>query len=354
MIDINMFSSADKVAGQGVGAVYDELMALLQKYFPTEFDIKVNKFTKSTLSHYHTIDPNFFVSTWSSKRGRKIGYVHFLPDTLDSSLSLPGVARVSLDKYVIAFYKRMDQLVVVNPNFIPRLAKYGIDPERVTYIPNFVSTATFHPETTERKQELRAKFGLGANDFVVFGAGQVQERKGVDDFIALAKRNPDVQFVWAGGFSFGIITNGYNHLKQEVENPPANLHFTDIIPRDTMIDYYNVADLFLLPSYEELFPMSVLEAFATDTPVMVRKLDLYDKIIEPYAVEAADIDEMEARIREFHKQPQLLERYVQLSKDATAEYSEEHLAHVWEAFYKEQAAIAVANQKKRSTARTKA
>lgn len=340
MIDINMFSSADKVAGQGVGAVYDELMALLKRYVPNDFNIKVNSYTKSTLSHYHTIDPQFFLSTWSNKRGRKIGYVHFLPDTLDSSLSLPGVARVSLDKYVIAFYKRMDQLVVVNPNFIPRLAAYGINPDTVQYIPNFVSTDTFHPENDDKKRELREKLGIKPDDFVVFGAGQVQERKGVDDFIDLAKRNPDVKFVWAGGFSFGLITNGYSHLKQVVANPPANLQFTDIIPRDTMIDYYNVADLFLLPSYEELFPMSVLEAFATHTPVMVRKLQLYDQIIEPYAIEAADIEEMEANIRELSTHPEGLQKYAQLSADATAEYSEEHLAAVWKQFYTEQAAIA--------------
>ena len=346
MIDINMFSSADKVAGQGVGAVYDELMALLKRYTADEFNIKVNSYTKSTLSHYHTIDPQFFLSTWSSKRGRKIGYVHFLPDTLDSSLTLPGVARVSLNKYVIAFYKRMDQLVVVNPNFIPRLAAYGINPNKVRYIPNFVSTATFHPETEARKLELRAKLGIKPDEFVVFGAGQVQERKGVDDFIDLAKRNPDVKFVWAGGFSFGLITNGYNHLKQVVANPPANLQFTDIIPRDTMIDYYNIADLFLLPSYEELFPMSVLEAFATHTPVMVRKLQLYDQIIEPYAIEATDIDDMEANIRQLRANPADLAKYAQLSADATAEYSEEHLAAVWRQFYEEQAELAHQSGKK--------
>ncbi len=160
MISINMFSSADKVAGQGVGSAYLELMGLLRKYFPNEFKIKVNDYGRSNISHYHTIDPQFFLSTWAPKRGRKIGYVHFLPDTLDSSLTLPAVARVSLDKYVISFYKRMDHLVVVNPNFIPRLAAYGIDPDTVTYIPNFVATKTFHPETKERNQQLREDLAL--------------------------------------------------------------------------------------------------------------------------------------------------------------------------------------------------
>ena len=35
-----------------------------------------------------------------------------------------------------------------------------------------------------------------------FGDGQVQERKGVDDFITLAQMNPEIEFIWAGGFSF--------------------------------------------------------------------------------------------------------------------------------------------------------
>lgn len=339
MIDIHMFSSADKVAGQGVGAVYTELLELLKQYLPNEFNISINDYSPSVISHYHTIDPVFFASTYSKKRGRKIGYVHFLPDTLDQSLTLPKPARWTLDKYVVAFYKRMDTLVVVNPNFIPRLAEYGIDPKKVTYIPNFVSRQTFYPETADNKAILRTKYGIQPDDFVVFGAGQVQDRKGVDDFIALAKRNPDMRFIWAGGFSFGMITNGYDHLKSAVANAPENLTFTGIVPREEMVDYYNIADCFLLPSFEELFPMAVLEAFSTETPVMVRALDLYDTIIEPYAMMAPDVQAMNRMLRELRDQPELQQAYTEKSKAAAQEYSQARLARVWARFYREQAAM---------------
>lgn len=341
MIDIHMFSSANKVAGQGVGAVYTELLQLLEKYFPGEFKISINKYSPSLISHYHTIDPAFYASTFSKRRGRKIGYVHFLPDTLDQSLSLPGVARWTLDKYVIAFYKRMDILVVVNPNFIPRLAAYGIDPHKVTYIPNFVSRETFYPETADNKAVLRTKYGVAADDFVVFGAGQVQDRKGVDDFIALAKRNPDMRFIWAGGFSFGMITNGYDHLKSAVANAPENLTFTGIVPREDMVDYYNIADVFLLPSFEELFPMSVLEAFSTETPVMVRDLSLYQDIISPYAMMAKDVNAMNVQLHDLRGDATLQATYQAKSRAAAQTYSEARLARVWERFYREQAALAV-------------
>lgn len=336
---INMFSSADKVAGQGVGAVYTELMSLLSRYYPTEFEIRVNQYSRSEISHYHTIDPQFFASTYSKRRGRKIGYVHFLPTTLNQSLSLPKVAQLTLDRYVIAFYKRMDQLVVVNPNFIPKLVDAGIDARRVTYIPNFVSRDTFYPETPANKVILRQKYGVAQDAFVVFGAGQVQDRKGVDDFILLAKRNPHMQFIWAGGFSFGMITNGYDHLKAAVETAPANLTFTGIIPREEMIDYYNMANVFLLPSYEELFPMAVLEAFSTETPVMVRDLALYDTIIRPYAMMAPDVDQMGAMLNQLQQTPAMQQAYAAKSRAAAHEYAEERLARVWERFYREQATL---------------
>ena len=56
--------------------------------------------------------------------------------------------------------------------------------------------------------------GLSENQFVVVGAGQVQKRKGIDDFITLAEELPDITFIWAGGFSFGGITDGYERYKK--------------------------------------------------------------------------------------------------------------------------------------------
>ena len=118
MIKITMFSSADKVAGQGVGSAYLELVNLLRSRYQDQLDVQINHYRGSDISHYHTIDLPFYFSTFSKKRGRKIGYVHFLPETLEGSLKIPQPFRGIFYHYVIAFYKRMDHLVVVNPSFI--------------------------------------------------------------------------------------------------------------------------------------------------------------------------------------------------------------------------------------------
>ena len=59
-----MFSSATKVKGQGVGSAYTELINLLKKYYSQELNIEINKFNRVNISHYHTIDPQFYLSTF--------------------------------------------------------------------------------------------------------------------------------------------------------------------------------------------------------------------------------------------------------------------------------------------------
>ena len=336
MIRINMFSQAASVKGQGVGSAYTELIRLLRTHLVDKFYVTNNKYGKSDLTHYHTVNPTYFANSFSPARGRKIGYVHFLPETLEGSVKLPSLAKNIFYKYVIDFYKRMDEIVVVNPIFIDKLVKYGIKRENVKYIPNFVSKNEFYSESKEKKNSFRHQLGIPLNKFVVFGDGQVQARKGVDDFAKLAEANPEMQFIWTGGFSFGKITDGYDHFKKLVENPPHNLKFTGIIDRQKLVDYLNIADLFVLPSYDELFPMSVLEAFSCGTPVLLRDLDLYQAIISGYYMKGSNFSEMNQQLQAAAQDPAILNKYSQLSDEASEKYSEDNLAHIWDDFYHEQ------------------
>lgn len=331
-----MFSQAASVKGQGVGSAYTELIRLLRTHLVDKFYVTNNRYGKSDLTHYHTVNPTYFANSFSPARGRKIGYVHFLPETLEGSVKLPSMAKNIFYKYVIDFYKRMDEIVVVNPIFIDKLVKYGIKRENVKYIPNFVSKNEFYSESQEKKNSFRHQLGIPLNKFVVFGDGQVQARKGVDDFAKFAEANPEMQFIWAGGFSFGKITDGYDHFKKLVENPPQNLKFTGIIDRQKLVDYLNIADLFVLPSYDELFPMSVLEAFSCGTPVLLRDLDLYQAIISGYYMKGSNFSEMNQQLQAAAQDPAILNKYSQLSDEASEKYSEDNLAHIWDDFYHEQ------------------
>ncbi|MDR1013034.1 MAG: glycosyltransferase family 4 protein [Lactobacillales bacterium] len=334
MLILNMLSTANKVAAQGVNSAYLELVKMLRKHVSDSLTIKINSLKKSNITHYHTIDPLYYFSTFFKfYTGVKVGYVHFLPETLDGSIKLPKLIFAIFKNYVISFYKRMDHLVVVNPDFIDKLKNYGLDPKKVAYIPNFVSKDKWYELPVDEKNRFKDQLKIARNKFIILGAGQVQKRKGVDDFVALAKKNLDVQFIWVGGFSFGKITDGFVHYKKIIDHSPKNLLFTGIIPRKDMMKYYNIADLFLLPSFNELFPMSILEAASTKTPIMLRDLALYHHILEGKYLPVKDLEDMNKKLREILNNREILTKYQKKSEKISMQYSEESLCKIWKNFY---------------------
>lgn len=332
-LHIVMYSSADSVAGQGVGSAYEEQVALIKEGAADLFDVDVNKWTAAAdIQHFHTLDPVFYIKL-ISKKAVNIVYCHFLPDTLEGSLKIPKMLMGTASEYITTFYKTADRVVVVNPSFIDELVRYDIDRSKIYYIPNFVSHETFHPLGKQARDEWRKRYGIDPDAFVVLGCGQVQTRKGVKDFVETAKMMPDLTFVWAGGFSFGAMTDGYEELKALMENPPENVVFTDIVPRENMVDIFNMSDVLFIPSYNELFPMTILEAVNLDIPLVTRDLELYEDILFDHYLKGSSNEEFAALLRTLKDDPQAYAAQSAHSHALSQYYSKEHVLDMWKKFY---------------------
>lgn len=332
-IHITMFSSADAVAGQGVGSAYEEQVRLISEGASDIFDVDVNKWTgKPDIQHFHTIDPTFLLRM-ANRSVVNVVYCHFLPDTLNGSLKIPKWFNGTAAAYITTFYKAADRVVVVNPSFIPELVRYGIKKEKIYYIPNYVSREKFHPLSKGDSYEWRMRYGIAPDDFVVLGCGQVQTRKGVQDFVKVARMLPDLKFVWAGGFSFGPMTEGYEELREIMDNPPANVVFTGIVDRADMVHIYNMADLLFMPSYAELFPMTILEAVNLSKPMVLRDLDLYENILFDDYLRGADNEAFRDLIEKLSKDPRFYKQASEMSERIADYYSRENVLKLWKDFY---------------------
>jgi len=332
---INMLSSAYKIKGQGVGSAYEEQVALVKSYMADDFEIFENKAMFADITHYHTIDVKHYLFLGLVKRkGISVGYVHMLPETVETSIQLPRLFKQVFYKYMISFYKRMDYLVTVNSYFIDKLVKYGVDKSKITYIPNYVSDEIFFKCCSDKKNDLRKKFNIPEDKFVVLGVGQLQVRKGIFDFVEVANRMPHIQFVWAGGFSFGAITDGYTQVKKIMETPPANVRFLGIVDRDQMPEIYNTADVMFLPSFEELFPMTVLESMSCRIPMLLRDLEIYEDILFDFYLKENCVDNFVQTLKKLSDDSE----YYLLAADASARghefYSKEHVFTMWNDFYR--------------------
>ncbi|GHV47977.1 glycosyl transferase [Clostridia bacterium] len=339
MPSINMRSSADTVKGQGVGSCYCEQVRLVQEGLPG-FDVSVNVPGRFDIVHYHTINLNYYFERLFSRMtlpGKRptvgICYVHFLPETLEDSLSMPFLMKKIFYKYVLAFYNSMDYLVTVNPFFVDKIRECGITKPRVTCIPNFVSAKEFFPVHTAQKNSYRRRYNIPEDKFVVLGVGQLQTRKGVIDFCETAARCPDTHFIWAGDFSFGKMSRGYDEIKRLRDSKPENVTFLGIVARSDMPAVYNMSDLMFLPSFDELFPMAILEALCCKKPVLVRDLPLYDNILFGNCMTGGDPESFARQIRMVSGNPQSYNIWSEKAWQCHKMYTEEAALKQWTEFY---------------------
>jgi len=328
-----MRSGANKIKGHGVGSCYDELLSLIKTN--GNYKVSENARGKFDIVHYHTINLNYYFERLLTPRKAtvSIGYVHFLPETIENSLNLPWLYKGPFYRYILAFYNSMDYLVTVNPAIIEKIRKCGILKPKVCCIPNFVSKKSFFPKDKSEKHLLREKYKL-PDKFTVLSAGQLQTRKGVGDFIKTAVMTPDAHFIWAGGFSFGKMTDGYNEIKKLTANPPENVTFLGIVDRSEMNDVYNIADVYFLPSFDELFPMTILEALCCRVPLLLRDIEVYKGILAGSYLSGNSPEEFSEKIKLLMTDTEFYEACREKSLKCRGRYTEELIAEQWDEFYK--------------------
>ena len=333
MLTINMLTRADSVKGQGVLSATEEQINLVTEGLK-DYQVVVNQLKTYDITHIHTINPDFLIKSVITRQNRPmIASVHFLPETLEKSISLPRPIKELFYKYVLQFYKQADYLVTVNPRFIEDLEHYGIPKERITYIPNFVSHDTFYKITDRSKATLRESFGLDPDKFTVVSAGQLQMRKGVLEFIDLAKKMPDIQFVWAGDFAFKGISEGRKEIMEHMDELPSNVHFLGLVERERMNEFFNMGDVMLQLSFEELFPMTILESMNANIPLLLRDLREYRPILFDYYLKGNSQVQFQEILRQLQQDEAFYQEACEKSKKGEQFYSKENVLQQWQAFY---------------------
>lgn len=325
-IRLKILSTATSVPGQGVGSAYLEQINLIKQ--SNKINIVHKKAKDYDLIHVHTINLRYFLKMLMTKKPTVV-YVHFLPTTLENSIKLPKIIFNIFKWYVKRFYQVADYLIVVNPIFIDPLKYLKIPEDRIIFIPNYVDPDKFTVKPT--KADLKKNLNLPR--FTVLGVGQVQHRKGILDFVEVARRMPSLDFIWAGGFSFKEITAGYQELKDVMDNPPSNLTFLGIIPREKIGEYYKAADVFFLPSLDELMPMSVLEAAVLKCPIVLRDLPLYKPVFHDQYLAATSVEGFTTILNQLVADETYYKASLNHAKWLVNHYKKSTILNQWETIY---------------------
>ncbi len=186
---------------------------------------------------------------------------------------------------------------------IPRLAITGVskwvadeakkspiaEKALVKHIYNWIDFDKFYPRDVEelKKQE------NPHNKFTVLSAAMIWDpKKGLNNYIALAKQKKDYNFILIGNIPSGIEL-------------PSNMKYVGVVSSiDKLAEYYSMADAFVTFSTAETFGKVSAEAMACGTPVVCHNATACPEILGDgcgYAVEIGDLQGFCDALDEIHK-----------------------------------------------------
>ena len=124
---------------------------------------------------------------------------------------------------------------------------------------NGVDRRLFFPiQSKIEKSDIRKKIGVSENDFVLLFVGRFTSKKGIDIIHEIARSCPHYKWLMVG--SGDELVSKWK-LK--------NVNVFSFQSQNMLREYYIAADLFVLPSRGEGFPLSVQEALACGLPAAV-------------------------------------------------------------------------------------
>ncbi|NQT33469.1 MAG: glycosyltransferase family 4 protein [Candidatus Omnitrophica bacterium] len=155
------------------------------------------------------------------------------------------------------------------------IAESIVDREEVLWISNGVDTDKFAPGKI--KVGLRDSFGLSTSDRVIGFTGRLVREKGMEELLLAVKKLkediPGIKLLVVGDTLESDRDQKAGQCLRKIISD--NALENDIIFagfREDMPDIYGIMDVFVLPSYREGMPRSILEAMASGKPVVATNI----------------------------------------------------------------------------------
>ena len=148
---------------------------------------------------------------------------------------------------------------------------------------------------------MRKKLNL-SNEYVIGNIGRISEQKNpiflINVFNEISKNNPNVKLLWVGDGEM------MDEVKKHAEELGIikNIIFTGRVSNPE--DYYNVIDLFAMPSFYEGFPIAAIEAQTNDLTCLLSN-KITNKSIITNKTKLLDIEEKMEWVSEIKKQMKL-------------------------------------------------
>lgn len=249
------------------------------------------------ICHINTVFPkSASFAKRAKKAGKKIVYhAHSTKEDFENSFILSNELAPLFKKRLIYCYKKGDLILTPTEYSKNILQSYEIGKE-IKVVSNGIDL-DFWKEKTEDRKNFYQRYGLDKNKKSIISVGLFIERKGILDFVDLAKRLPQYEFIWFGELNLALVPE---KIKKAVQTDLKNLHFAGYVDQELLREAYSGSDLYIFPTFEETEGIVLLEALSTKADIIIRDIEIYKDLIDGKEIyKAKNLEEFYKKIKLF-------------------------------------------------------
>jgi 1,2-diacylglycerol-3-alpha-glucose alpha-1,2-glucosyltransferase len=223
--------------------------------------------------HINTYGPlSVALAKTARRNGKKVVYhAHSTEEDFRNSYLLSNQIAPLFKKWLISCYSLGDYIITPTEYSRRILQGYKIK-KPIVAISNGIELDFFKP-SLEAAKKFRKTYGFSKKDKVVMAIGLYIERKGILDFVELAKRMPEYKFIWFGYTNLATVPL---KIKQAVKTELPNLFFPGYVEPEIIKGALSGADLYIFPTLEETEGIPVLEACACKQRMIIRDIPVFE------------------------------------------------------------------------------
>lgn len=237
---------------------------------------------------------SYFFAKKMRNKGKKIVYhAHSTEEDFHNSFLCSNLVAPLFKKWICTCYRLGDQIITPTEYSKRLLENYNLN-RPIKAISNGVDTEFFERDEKAGKS-FRRKYGYKTNDKVIVGIGLYIERKGILDFVELAKRLPEYKFIW---FGYSPLWASPRKIKKAVTTKLDNLLFAGYVDSSIIKSALSGADLYLFPTLEETEGIPIIEALTSRIPTLIRDIPVFEEYEDQKVVyKAKNINDFEEKIK---------------------------------------------------------
>ena len=230
-------------------------------------------------------------------------------------------------------FKLIDKVISITPWEVDTYLKKYTSKSKIEIIPNGMDPILFKkivPNNFKKNHKIKGK--------LVLFFGRLNPTKGPEVLakaaIEITKERKDTNFVWIGP------DEGKAEEVKKLIRPYKNMQYLGPIKgKEKIAEMYQAADVYVLPSYREGLPLTLIESFASGLPVIASPVNGIPYELKEnengFLVPYGDIQLLKKRILEVLDNPNLAKKFSKNNKEKSKNYTWDKINNRYLKIYKD-------------------